>query len=85
MEKKQILIIVPSYGMAARKAYYEFPLGLVYVSSCLKQEGYTVDNFIKEIEFVAEKYDIKNLAIFDDHIAVGPFYVNKGDVLCTKS
>jgi anaerobic magnesium-protoporphyrin IX monomethyl ester cyclase len=38
-----ILIIVPRYGQYAETGYYEFPLGLAYVSSALKKAGYGVD------------------------------------------
>lgn len=39
----QILIVVPRYIPCKEKAYYEFPLGLAYISACLKQAGYVVD------------------------------------------
>ncbi|MDD3845750.1 MAG: radical SAM protein [Syntrophorhabdaceae bacterium] len=38
-----ILIIVPRYGQYAETGYYEFPLGLAYVSAALKKDGYAVD------------------------------------------
>lgn len=38
-----ILIIVIRYNPFKEKAYYEFPLGLAYISACLKKAGYTVD------------------------------------------
>lgn len=40
---KEILIIVPRYVPYRENTYYEFPLGLAYVSACLKQAGYSVD------------------------------------------
>ena len=39
----QILIIVIRYIPIGERAYYEFPLGLAYVSACLKRDGYDVD------------------------------------------
>jgi len=41
----KILIIVPRYVSSRVKAYYEFPLGLAYISSCLKRSNYHVDVF----------------------------------------
>jgi radical SAM superfamily enzyme YgiQ (UPF0313 family) len=38
-----IVIIVPRYGQYAETGYYEFPLGLAYVSASLKRAGYGVD------------------------------------------
>lgn len=38
-----ILIIVPRYIPYKEKSYYEFPLGLAYISACLKQVGNDVD------------------------------------------
>lgn len=42
-EAGQILIIVIRYIPIGERAYYEFPLGLAYVSACLKRAGYDVD------------------------------------------
>src|SRR3989337_3858493 len=39
----EILIIVPRYFSSREKSYYEFPLGLAYISACLKQNNYKVD------------------------------------------
>lgn len=38
-----ILIVVPRYIPYKEKAYYEFPLGLAYISACLKRVGYVAD------------------------------------------
>lgn len=38
-----ILIIVARYIPNKEKSYYEFPLGLAYISACLKKAGYGVD------------------------------------------
>ena len=38
-----ILIIVPRYISFKEKSYYEFPLGLAYISACLKGAGHLVD------------------------------------------
>jgi radical SAM superfamily enzyme YgiQ (UPF0313 family) len=38
-----ILIIVARYIPFKEKSYYEFPLGLAYVSSCLKKAGHNVE------------------------------------------
>lgn len=38
-----ILIVVPRYNSYKEKFYYEFPLGLAYISSCLKQSGNNLD------------------------------------------
>ncbi len=43
MKAPKILIIVARYNPFKEKSYYEFPLGLSYVSACLKQAGYIVD------------------------------------------
>ena len=40
---RQILIIVVRYNPLGEPSYYEFPLGLAYVSACLKRAGYDVD------------------------------------------
>lgn len=42
-EARQILIIVIRYIPLKERSYYEFPLGLAYVSACLKQAGYDMD------------------------------------------
>ena len=42
IDNSDILIIVPRYSNQP-KAYYEFPLGLAYISACLKKNGYSVD------------------------------------------
>ena len=42
-ENRQILIVVIRYIAAGERSYYEFPLGLAYVSSSLKKAGYKVD------------------------------------------
>lgn len=39
----KIVIIIPRYGPYAESGYYEFPLGLAYVSASLKKAGYRVD------------------------------------------
>lgn len=39
----KILIIVIKYIPFKEKSYYEFPLGLAYISACLKRAGYNVD------------------------------------------
>lgn len=39
----KIFIIVPRYNPYREKSYYEFPLGLAYISACLKQANYAVD------------------------------------------
>jgi anaerobic magnesium-protoporphyrin IX monomethyl ester cyclase len=41
--KDNVLIIIPRYIPYRTKAYYEFPLGLAYVSASLKRGGYDVD------------------------------------------
>jgi anaerobic magnesium-protoporphyrin IX monomethyl ester cyclase len=41
--KNTVLIIVPRYIPAREKTYYEFPLGLAYISACLKRAGYPVE------------------------------------------
>ena len=38
-----ILMVVPRYIPLKRQSYYEFPLGMAYISSCLKKTGYSVD------------------------------------------
>jgi len=43
MLNNAILVIVPRYLPLNEKAYYEFPLGLAYITSCLKQAGNGVD------------------------------------------
>ncbi len=43
IKNNRILIIVVRYFPSRERAYYEFPLGLAYVSACLKQAGYIVD------------------------------------------
>ena len=43
MYNNNILIIVPRYIPYREKSNYEFPLGLAYVSACLKKSGFTVD------------------------------------------
>lgn len=40
-----ILIIIPRYVPSKVRSYYEFPLGLAYISACLKQNNYKVDVF----------------------------------------
>ena len=37
-----ILIVAPRYSSLRRESYYEFPLGLAYVSSCLRAGGHSV-------------------------------------------
>ena len=39
----KIVMVVPRYGPYAERGYYEFPLGLAYVSASLKKAGYSVD------------------------------------------
>lgn len=43
MKIGKILIIVPRYNPYREKSYYEFPLGLAYLSACLKQANHAVD------------------------------------------
>lgn len=43
VKNNRILIIVIRYIPFKEKAYYEFPLGLAYISAYLKQAGYTVN------------------------------------------
>lgn len=43
IDDNTILIIVPRYIPYKEKSYYEFPLGLAYISACLRQSGNNVD------------------------------------------
>ena len=42
-DAKNILIIVIRYNPIGKQYYYEFPVGLAYISSSLKKAGYDVD------------------------------------------
>lgn len=42
LEMSEILLVVPRYVPLKRQSYYEFPLGMAYVSSCLSQAGHSV-------------------------------------------
>ncbi|NTW36424.1 MAG: cobalamin B12-binding domain-containing protein, partial [Syntrophobacteraceae bacterium] len=37
-----IVMVVPRYVPLKRQSYYEFPLGMAYVSSCLTRAGHSV-------------------------------------------
>ena len=64
--KNNVLIIVPRYIPYQTKAYYEFPLGLAYISACVKNQGYVVDilnlNNYEEpsLELIQQKFLHKN-------------------------
>ncbi len=38
-----ILMVVPRYIPLKRQSYYEFPLGMAYVSACLRKAGHSVE------------------------------------------
>lgn len=38
-----ILMVVPRYIPLKWQSYYEFPLGMAYISSCLTRAGHSVD------------------------------------------
>ncbi len=41
-DMSDILMVVPRYVPLKRQSYYEFPLGMAYVSSCLDRAGHSV-------------------------------------------
>jgi len=65
-QKNNVLIVVPRYVRYQPKAYYEFPLGLAYISACVKREGYSVDvlnlNNYQEssLELIQQRFAQKN-------------------------
>lgn len=62
-----ILIIVPKYAQYKENSYYEFPLGLAYISSSLKQAGNSVD-VLNLNHYNGNQYDIIKDKIVDNKI-----------------
>jgi len=66
INNNNILIIVPRYVPYREKGYYEFPLGLAYISSCLKKAGNNV-NVLNLNHYNGNQIDIIKNKIVDEH------------------
>ncbi|MBT4165915.1 B12-binding domain-containing radical SAM protein [archaeon] len=81
----KILLVIPRYALTNKRNYeYTFPLGLAYISSVMKKEGYDVDclnlnhyngttNQILNKKLNSKKYDI----VCSGHIGIGYSIIKK--------